>query len=176
MDGLPWQALQRGCFYISVDYGTVNPTAAGLWCLWNGTAYMAGEYYYDSRAPGNRQLTNEEHYAGLERLAGSQAIERVIVDPSAASFKQTVRRHGRFAVWDADNRVLDGIRLTGTLLQAGRLKIHRSCNGFLSEIAQYRWDTDALEDTVIKEFDHAMDQTRYFCATVMAREVRAKGV
>ena len=63
-------------------------------------------------------------------------------------------------MWDADNRVLDGIRLTGTLLQAGRLKIHRSCNGFLSEIAQYRWDTDALEDTVIKEFDHAMDQTR----------------
>ena len=176
VDGLPWQALQRGRFYISVDYGTVNPTAAGLWCLWNGTAYMAGEYYYDSRAPGNRQLTDEEHYAGLERLAGSQAIERVIVDPSAASFKQTVRRHGRFAVWDADNRVLDGIRLTGTLLQAGRLKIHRSCNGFLSEIAQYRWDTDALEDTVIKEFDHAMDQTRYFCATVMAREVRAKGV
>ena len=88
----------------------------------------------------------------------------------------TPRSHGRFAVWDADNRVLDGIRLTGTLLQAGRLKIHRSCNGFLSEIAQYRWDTDALEDTVIKEFDHAMDQTRYFCATVMAREVRAKGV
>ena len=162
-------------YYISIDYGTRNPTSMGLWGRSCGVWYRMREYYYDSRKEG-RQLTDEEYYAELEKLADDLPIAGVIVDPSAASFKQTVRRHGRFAVWDADNRVLDGIRLTGTLLQAGRLKIHRSCNGFLSEIAQYRWDTDALEDTVIKEFDHAMDQTRYFCATVMAREVRAKGV
>lgn len=176
VDEIPWQALQRGKWYVSVDYGTVNPTAAGLWCLWKGTAYMAGEYYYDSRKTGNRQKTDEEHYAALEELAEGYKIEVVVVDPSAASFKATIRRHGKFAVWDADNGVLDGIRLTASLLSAGRILIHRSCKGILSEFGQYRWDMDAPEDAVIKEFDHGMDQMRYFCATVMEREVRGNGI
>lgn len=176
LDEIPWQALQRGRWYISVDYGTVNPTAAGLWCLWKGTAYMVQEYYYDSRKPGNHQLTDEEHYMGIEKLAGDRPVERAIVDPSAASFKQTIQRHGKFAVWDADNSVLDGIRLTASLLNAGRILIHRSCKGILSEFGQYRWDMDAPEDAVIKEFDHGMDQMRYFCATIMEREVRGNGI
>lgn len=176
VDEIPWQALQRGRWYISVDYGTVNPTAAGLWCLWQGTAYMVQEYYYESRKPGNHQLTDEEHYAGIEKLAGDRQIERIVVDPSAASFKQTIRRHGKFSVWDADNSVLDGIRLTGTLLQADRIKIHRSCKGLIGEMGQYMWDKDAKEDAVIKEFDHSADQMRYFCSTIMEREVRASGI
>lgn len=156
VDEIPWQALQRGRWYISVDYGTVNPTSAGLWCLWKGTAYRVKEYYYNSREPGKRQLTDEEHYAGLEALAGDRRIERVVVDPSAASFKATIRRHGRFAVWDADNRVLDGIRLTASLLQARRLNIHRDCTDCIAEFRSYRWDTKAGEDTVIKENDHCL--------------------
>lgn len=176
VDEIPWQALQRGRWYISVDYGTVNPTSAGLWCLWRGTAYRAGEYYYDSRKPGNHQRTDEEHYAGLEELAGDKKIDRIVVDPSAASFKETIRRHGRFAVWDADNSVVDGIRLTASLLQAGRILIHRDCKGLLSEIAAYRWDTEASMDAVIKEADHACDDMRYFCSTIMAREVRSAGI
>lgn len=176
VDEIPWQVLQRGKWYISIDYGTVNPTSAGLWCLWNGVAYRAGEYYYNSREPGKDRRTDEEHYAELEKLAGDRRIERVIVDPSAASFKETIRRHGRFAVWDADNSVLDGIRLTASLLQAGRLLIYRDCKGLLSEITAYRWDTDAPEDTVVKEADHACDDMRYFCATIMEREVRINGV
>lgn len=176
VDEIPWQAPQRGKWYISVDYGTVNPTAAGLWCLWKGTAYMVREYYYDSRKPGNHQLTDEEHYIGIEGLAGDLQIERVIVDPSAASFKETIRRHARFPVWSADNDVLNGIRLTANLLNAGRILIHRSCKGILSEFGQYRWDMDAPEDAVIKEFDHGMDQLRYFCSTIMEREVRSSGI
>lgn len=176
VDEIPWQTLQRGRWYISVDYGTVNPTAAGLWCLWQGTAYMVQEYYYDSRKPGNIQRTDEEHYAELEKLAGGRPVERIVVDPSAASFKQTIRRHGKFAVWDSDNSVLDGIRLTGTLLQADRIKIHRSCTGLISEMGQYMWDADAAEDTVIKEFDHAADAMRYFCSTIMEREIRGTSI
>ena len=182
VDEIPWQALQRGKWYISLDYGTVNPTAAGMWCLWRGVAYMVQEYYYDSRAEDdnghskNPRRTDEEHYAELEKLAGDRRIKRVIVDPSAASFRETVRRHGKFTVWDADNSVLDGIRLTASLLNAGRILIHRSCKGILSEFGQYRWDMDAPEDAVIKEFDHGMDQMRYFCATIMEREVRGNGI
>lgn len=182
VEEIPWEARQRGKWYISLDYGTVNPTAAGLWCLWKGTAYMAQEYYYDSRAKdenghgSNSRRTDEEHYAEIEKLAGERDIERIIVDPSAASFKETIRRHKKFSVWDADNSVLDGIRLTATLLQAGRIKIHRSCKGLLSEMAQYRWDEDAGEDKVIKENDHAEDMLRYFCSTIMEREIRGTSI
>lgn len=175
LDEIPWQALQYGKWYISMDYGTVNPTAAGLWCLYRGTAYMVQEYYYDSRKTQNRR-TDEEHYASIEALAGNHKIERIIIDPSAASFKETIRRHGKFAVWDGDNSVIDGIRLTGTLLQAEKIKVCRCCEKTISEFQSYRWDTEAIEDAVIKEFDHSMDQMRYFCMTVMRREVRAKGV
>lgn len=172
IDEIPWQALQRGEWYISLDYGTVNPTAAGLWCLYNGTAYMADEYYYDSRAMGqnvNARRTDEEHYAAIEKMAGDRQIERVIVDPSAASFSETIRRHGKLSVENADNDVLNGIRRTSALLQAGRIKIHRKCRGIINEFGQYQWDTEAPEDSVIKENDHAMDALRYLCYTVMWR-------
>lgn len=176
VDQIPWQALQMGHWYVSVDYGTVNPCSMGLWCLHQGTAYRVKEYYHNSREEGKARLTDEEHYKGLEALTEGRTIERVIVDPSAASFKETIMRHGKFAVWDAENSVLSGIRLTGTLLKAGRIKIHKSCVDCIKEFGMYVWDTDAPEDAVIKENDHAMDDTRYFCATIMAREVRWSGV
>ena len=34
-------------YYISVDYGTYNPTSAGLWGLCEGKWYRVNEYYYD---------------------------------------------------------------------------------------------------------------------------------
>ena len=172
-DELPAGAGTGGRWCMALDYGTVNPTAAGLWCLYGGTAYLVREYYYDSRENGGVRRTDEEHYAQLEELAGNLPVERVVVDPSAASFKETIRRHGRFLVRDADNSVLDGIRVTATLLQAGRIRIHRSCRGLLDEIAQYRWDTEAAEDAVVKENDHACDMLRYYCRTVLSRELRA---
>lgn len=171
VDRVPEEARRGGKWYIAVDYGTVNPTAAGLWCVWDGRAWMAAEYYYDSRKTGRRR-TDEEHYREIERLADGVPIQRVVVDPSAASFKETIRRHGRFGVWDADNRVLDGIRLTASLLQGGVLRFHRGCRDILREFQAYRWDADARDDAVLKEYDHAMDQMRYFAATVMARFLR----
>jgi PBSX family phage terminase large subunit len=164
-----------GMCYISIDYGTANPTAMGLWRLKNGNAVMEKEYYFDSRAE-KRQKTDEEYYSDLEAFANGYKIERVIVDPSAASFIECIRRHGKFAVWKADNSVLDGIRLTGALLQAGRLKYHKSCSNTFREFGLYRWDDKAREDKVIKENDHSMDQTRYFSMTVMRREVRGIGI
>lgn len=158
-----------GVYYISIDYGTMNPTAMGLWRVHRGEAVMMKEYYYDGRAM-RKQKTDEEYYQDLEAFAGNKKIERVIVDPSAASFKESVHRHGKFAVWGADNSVLDGIRLTATLLQTGRLKFHESCENAFKEFQSYVWDEDAGEDKVIKENDHAMDMIRYFAATVMWRE------
>lgn len=160
-----------GQFYVSIDYGTVKPTAMQLWCVRGKEAVMVKESYFDSRKEGN-QKTDEEHYTALEELTRGYYIRRVVVDPSAASFIETIRRHGRFAVWEADNAVLDGIRVTATLLNAGMLKVHESCKDTIREFGLYRWDEKKNSDTVLKENDHAMDALRYFCYTVLAREFR----
>lgn len=160
-----------GVYYISIDYGTLNPTAMGLWQLRGGKATMLKEYYYDGRKQ-KRQKTDEEYADDLEAFAEGYQIERVIVDPSAASFKETLRRRGKFAVMDANNAVLDGIRLTGSLLLAGRILFDASCENTFDEFGSYCWDEKKETDAVVKESDHAMDMIRYFVYTIMRREVR----
>lgn len=159
-----------GTYYISCDYGTQNPTVFGLWRVNGGSAVMEKEYYHSGRET-NRQKTDEEYYQDLEAFADGYKIERIIIDPSAASFSECIRRHGKFAVWKANNSVLDGIRLTGALLQSGRLKFHESCVHAFEEFGLYSWAKDTPEDTVIKENDHVMDQTRYLCSTVLRRNL-----
>lgn len=156
--------MERWC--ISCDYGTVNPASFGLWGLREGVWYRVAEYYYDSRREG-RQKTDAEYVRELERLAGERSIDRVVVDPSAASFIEVLRREG-WRVVRANNDVLSGIRLTARLLKSGRLVICDSCPDAIREFGLYRWEEDAERDRVRKQDDHAMDDIRYFAATVAA--------
>ena len=160
-----------GRYYISVDYGTLNPFSAGLWCVAEGKAIRIREFYYDGRERG-KQYTDEDYYRELEKLAGTLPVELVIVDPSAASFIATIRSHGRFSVRKATNEVLDGIRLVAGFLQAGVLQIAQVCRDTIREFGLYRWDEKAEKDTPCKEQDHAMDDVRYFCATVLKRDAQ----
>lgn len=160
----------QGKYYISCDYGTQNPTVFGLWRQNKGYAVKEKEYYHSGRAT-NRQKTDEEYYQDLERFAEGHKIECVIIDPSAASFAECIRRHGKFPVWNANNSVLDGIRLTGTAIKSGRVKFHESCTKTFEEFGLYSWDKDAPEDRVIKENDHCMDEIRYFVSTILRREI-----
>ncbi len=164
---------KHGRWYISVDYGTLNPFSAGLWCMYEGRAIRVREYYYSGRNSA-KTLTDEEYYAELERLAGDLDIHAVIVDPSAASFIATIRQHGRFSVRKAKNNVLPGIRITASLLKAGLLQISENCVDAIREFGLYRWDDKGETDRVIKENDHAMDDIRYFCATVVRRDLDAQ--
>ncbi len=162
----PWEKLR-----ISVDYGTVNPTSFGLWARKAGTWYRVDEYYHDSKAEG-RQKTDAEYLEELRRLAAGREIERVIVDPSAASFIECVRRAG-FRVSRADNSVSDGLRVTADLLKRRRIVICRNCGNCLREMAGYTWEKGGNgRDAPHKERDHAMDEMRYFAMSV-ARETHA---
>ena len=160
-----------GQFYVSIDYGTHNPCSMGLWVIHNGKALRIKESYFDSRAE-RVQRTDEEHYAELERLTKGYYIQAVVVDPSAASFIETIRRHGRYLVFPADNDVLNGIRCVASLMQAGLVIIHESCAASRREFGLYSWDDKAKEDRVVKENDHAMDDIRYFCYTILAPMIR----
>ena len=96
-------------------------------------------------------------------------MEQVIVDPSAASFIAVIRRHGRFRVRKAKNDVLPGIRLVASLLQQGRLQVMPECRDAIREFSLYRWQEDESRDVPVKENDHAMDDIRYFCMSVLRR-------
>lgn len=165
---------EGGTYYISCDYGTLNPFSAGLWHVDNqGHAVRIREYYYSGRSSG-RMKTDEEYYEELEKLAGDLPVHTVVVDPSASSFIATIRHHGRFSVRKARNDVLAGIHLTATMLKAGVIKINSACTDTIREFGLYRWDEKGEVDKPIKENDHAMDDIRYFCATIMRRDRMAQ--
>lgn len=157
-------------YYISVDYGTRNPCSAGLWSVTGDKAVRIKEYYYSGRE-SNRNKTDEEHCDAIEDLARGYTIKRVIVDPSAASFITSLKKR-KFKVLAANNNVLDGIRRTATYLKDGNIKIHRSCVDSIREFGLYCWDEKKNDDSVVKENDHAMDDIRYFCNTIMRYKVK----
>lgn len=170
--GKPPESLER-CV-ISVDYGTVNPTSAGLWGKSGEVWYRLSEYYFDSRREG-AQRTDEEHYKALESLAKTaeyfgKTVDTVICDPSAASFSECIRRHGKFSVRAAKNDVISGIRKVSDALVSGKIRISEDCADTLREFSLYRWDGKSGNDCPIKENDHAMDDIRYFVAGFLGEE------
>lgn len=165
-------------YYISMDYGTQNPTAMLLWGKCSGVWYLIKEYYYNGREK-RVQKTDEEYYNDLMALVGDLPIHAVIADPSAASMIACIRQHGRFFVKPADNAVLDGIRVTATALSTGKIKICKCCTSTLLEIEGYVWDDKAAqrgEDKPLKIKDHTMDAMRYFCMDVFKSQGKARVV
>lgn len=167
---MPKKSL-RHRYYVSVDYGTVNPFAAGLYDYdpVEKTATMIKELYYKGGS-GNR-VDNEAYYKMLCKLIGDYDIEYIIIDPSAASMIETIQKYGEYVVVKADNDVLNGIQDVTKYLNSGSLLFHISCKETFKEFEAYSWDEDSTEDKVIKENDHSMDQLRYFCRTALREEL-----
>lgn len=160
-------------YYVSCDYGTLNPFAALLW-RWDGkTATLMREYYYSGREK-QQSKTDEEYYQDVARWIEDVPIRSFIVDPSAASFIETLRRHKKFLVRHAKNDVLPGIMTTSRYLQDGTIKVCKECKNTIKEFGLYRWDEESNEDRPIKENDHAMDAVRYFAYTVLREKVGKK--
>lgn len=154
---------------VSIDYGTVNPTSVGMWGKRGDTWYRVDEYYYSSRETGI-QRTDEEHYEELKNLCKGKKISSVVIDPSAASFITLVKKRGEFPVAQADNNVVNGIRLVSSALKSGKIRICKNCLGAIKEFGLYSWNDDYSKDTPIKENDHAMDEIRYFVSTILNGE------
>ncbi len=153
-------------FAVSCDYGTVNPSSFGLWGLSGNIWYRLDEYYYDSRREGVSR-TDEEHYQALENLIGSRQVECVIADPSAASFIECIRRHGKFNVIKADNDVISGIRRVSDAIKQKKIMFSESCLDTIREFSLYQWNDKVGYDAPVKENDHAMDDIRYFVSSML---------
>lgn len=163
------QITLTGERYVSIDYGTQNPTVFLLWEKANNSFYYCTrEYYYSGRETGT-QKTDSEYANDLKEWLGETAVNRIIIDPSAASFIAQLQKNG-FKIKKANNSVLDGIRLVATLLNELKLYFDISCTNTVKEFGSYVWDRKASEhgeDKPVKEHDHAMDAIRYFCMTIL---------
>lgn len=158
-------------YIVSMDYGTYNPTAMLLWGCCGGVWYAVREYYHNGRE--GVQKTDDEYYRELESLCDGVSPERLIIDPSAASFITLCRQRGRFHVLPARNDVLPGIRDTATAIRRGTVLINDCCVNLIREFELYAWDDKKGGDAVIKTNEHAMDALRYFVYTM--RLVRMPG-
>lgn len=147
-------------YYVSVDYGTVNPFAAAIFEYDGRKSTMIKELYYDGRK--NDRVDNEAYYKMLCDLIGDLPIEYIVIDPSAAGFIETVRKYAKYIVKGANNDVLNGIQEVTKYLNYGLLKIHESCENMIKEFQQYAWDDKSEKDAVIKESDHLQDCLRYY--------------
>lgn len=162
---------------LGIDYGTVNPFAALLLGLGaDECLYLTNEWRWDSKLQ-RRQLTDHEYSARLRGWLDEVPIphtelrgvrpEWTVVDPSAASFRTQLYQDG-LTPRLGDNSVLNGIRLLSSLLATERLRVARSCKGFIEEIPGYSWDPDKAEkgeDAPIKADDHSLDGARYVTFT-----------
>lgn len=171
--------------WVSIDYGTTNPFVA-LLMLHVTDPYdhilVAGEYRWDSKKQ-LRQLTDAQYsealrfwlaspdcapYARSTKDLPAGDLERIYVDPSAASFMRQLHVDGFSGVAAAENSVIDGIRSTASLRSRRLLLVHESCEGLLSEIPGYVWDPkkqEKGEDAPLKQDDHGPDAERYGIAS-----------
>lgn len=157
--------------YISIDYGTQNPTTFGMYGKDDtGQWYKIKEYHHSGRKE-KLQKTDVEYADDLEKFMDHDKSITVIVDPSAASFIAELRKR-EIKVRKAKNDVLEGIRNVGNALKNG-LILFNDCNiETFKEFETYIWDEKASikgEDKPVKENDHHMDNLRYWCNTILFR-------
>ncbi len=152
---------------VAIDYATASVMTFGLYGIKKvkrrEIVYLLKEYYYDAKKTG-KQKTDSEFADEFTAFLGDTRPRNIYLDPSAASFKVELKKRG-YTVKDADNSVIDGIRLVASFLVTERFYIDRSCQDTQMEFASYVWDEKAQqkgEDKPVKENDHAMDRNRYY--------------
>jgi len=152
---------------ISVDYGTHNPCVFLEFFDDGDTAWMDREYCWDS-VKEMRQKTDGEYADDLEEFMRNSRVlginnPKIIVDPSAASFKLELIKRGLWVV-DADNDVLEGIHRVSEVMACKALRVEEGCVNERRECGLYSWDkkkTEKGDEQPLKVNDHTQDAKRY---------------
>ena len=176
---IPYNEMAQWC--IGVDYGTQNATVFLLvGKSYSGTYYVCKEYYYSGRREAEEQGSADVQKTDLEytndmrefiedvyELTGKTYREiPIIVDPSAASFKLSLRRF-HMRTKNANNEVMDGIRTVSTLMGENKLLVSDECEETVASIFSYVWDEKAqmkgIDKPLKSDTDHCCDALRYSC-------------
>jgi hypothetical protein len=149
---------------VAVDYGTTNPMVF-LDIYDDGKLFwVTREYYWDS-AVEMRQKTDAEYADDLAHFIGPDRRAKVIIDPSAASFKAEMLKRG---IWhaNANDDVNAGIRITSMILNQRLVRFCRQTTPkTIQQMQTYSWDAKAAqrgEEKPLKVHDHGPDAFRYF--------------
>lgn len=156
-------------FIAGIDYGTNNPFACVIIGVSTGRNTQTGkvlwvekEYYWDSSKQG-RQKTNSEYAEIIQQLIEPYNVKHIYIDPSAAAFKEDLRRL-KIRTIDADNDVKNGIQRMTSEMKKGNLFVLEECPNLIRELESYVWDNKAADkgyDEPVKKNDHAVDALRY---------------
>ena len=161
-------------YVISCDYGTKNPLSLGFWGQKEDVWYRLREFYY-AGAQREVSMTDAEYADALLGLAQDEALWYVVVDPSASSFIEELRRRG-LKVRKAGNEVVKGLRRTAELLKEGRIVICNNCRHLIREMGGYVWEeTKEGCDRPRKVDDHTVDDLRYFAMSLPSRAEKETG-
>jgi len=163
---------------VSIDYGTTNAFVALDWIDTGKIAYCDNELYWDS-VKENRQKTDGELADDLVQfIKDSNCAQqpKIIIDPSAASFKAECLKRGLWVVGCDNDVYAYGIRRVASALSNKLIKFRRSCVLVTPvQLQGYVWDkkkADNGSEQVVKKRDHGPDAVRYFVNDTFANEWR----
>jgi hypothetical protein len=149
----------RGEAFSGLDPGYRDETAwVNIIYDYNSDCYYVVEDYLVA------ERTTREHAEHFHRMIERWGIETVFIDSAAAQFSADLAYNYEIATTRAKKDVLPGIAYVQTLVQQGRLRVHKDCQHVLAMLDQYRWD-DKLG--LIKErpkhdkYSHMADALRY---------------
>lgn len=127
------------------------------------------EYIWDAQAQG-KQKTDGEFRADFIRWLGGIIPYKIIIDPSATSFKVELSKAELPAPIDADNDIVNGIRTQARMLKTGEYVIHKNCKRTIQDYGGYSWDEKAQlrgEDVpAAGPSEHTKDVERYVLYTL----------
>lgn len=160
---------------IGIDYGTTNASSAlALYLGTDDRLYFTDEWRIDQESR-QRPQTDAELSRSLQTWLKEPhhpttplPLSQLFIDPAATSFKTQLARDGVRGIKNANNQVLDGIKLISSLIATDRLRVSNRCAGLLQEVSNYRWDAKAAQrgqDKPVKEDDHSVDAARYAIAS-----------
>lgn len=110
------------------------------------------------------EKTTAEHAKKFQELCTRWQVGNIFIDSAAAQFAGDLAYQYNLATTKAKKDVLPGIAYVQTLVQQGRLKVHKDCQHVLAMFDQYRWDNrEGLQRERPKhdKFSHMADAVRY---------------
>lgn len=167
-EGLVWQEFNRehhvrtqDCdgwrSVFGVDIGTRNPTAIL-------TVRGEPERRHVQQEVYRAGMTSEEITTTIEAEADRLRPDKIFLDPSAAAYIETLKRHG-YPAEKAENDVSFGIGQVATAFAEG-MTIDPSCVNLIAELESYHYpDNKTDSDKPVKQFDHLCDALRYAIAS-----------
>lgn len=168
------EALKDRFEYIVVgcDYGQMNATTFEAFqvSLIDKRVQGCKEYYYSGRDKGKQKSPSDyandfrKYVDELKKAYGNKLIY-FYIDPSAKGLAEEIKRKcPDVVVKDAENSVELGINRVQKCLSFGILRLCPEQEMLKEEIEQYSYDKDSIDKGIerpVKEFDHAVDATRY---------------